>query len=562
LVTLLAVSVVTGTARATSAGAATTITVDCAADPSALASALASANDGDALAIHGTCKGTFDVSHSLTLSGSAGATLDGQGAGTVLTVDFGQTVAVSNLAITGGTGVFTAPGGISDAGALTLTNSTVSGNNGSFVGGISVFNGSFSSPPSLTLVNSTVSGNRASVSQSFSLAVGGIENQMGSVALVRSTLSGNSAIASNSFDTVVGGIANFSAGRSIVTLTSSTVSANNASGAFSNAVGGIINSGTSNSVVTITNSTVSGNSANSPGGGGTSRAGGGVINEGGTPTVTSSTVSGNSASEPDGGLLSAVGGVGDVFGGTLAVANSLIAGQSGGSNCFGLDPSADAGYNLDDGTSCGFSSANNSLSNTDPMLDPAGLSDNGGPTRTIALEPGSPAIDALPSDVNGCGTTITTDQRGVSRPQGSGCEIGAFEVVPPGADLSITNSAAPNPVVSGNRLTYTLTVTNSGPQDATGVTVTDVLPGSLHFNSVSSSQGTCTRSTTTSPEPKGGTVTCSVGNLANGAKASMSIGITATKPGTLTNTATVSANETDPDPNNNGATATTTVVGT
>jgi uncharacterized repeat protein (TIGR01451 family) len=137
-----------------------------------------------------------------------------------------------------------------------------------------------------------------------------------------------------------------------------------------------------------------------------------------------------------------------------------------------------------------------------------------------------------------------------------------LNTTPPGADLAITKSGAPNSVVSGNRLTYTLAVTNNGPQDATGVTVTDALPGSLHVNSVSSSQGTCTRSTATNPQPKGGTVTCTVGNLANGAKASITIVVTTTKPGTLINTAKVNGNETDPDTSNNSATATTTVAGT
>jgi uncharacterized delta-60 repeat protein/uncharacterized repeat protein (TIGR01451 family) len=131
-----------------------------------------------------------------------------------------------------------------------------------------------------------------------------------------------------------------------------------------------------------------------------------------------------------------------------------------------------------------------------------------------------------------------------------------------GADLSITKSGAPNPVVSGNQLTYTLTVTDNGPQDATGVTVTDPLPNSLHFNSVASTQGTCMRSTTTNPSPKGGTITCNLGNLANGASATITIVVTTTTPGTLTNTATVSGNETDPNPGNNSATATTTVIGT
>jgi uncharacterized delta-60 repeat protein/uncharacterized repeat protein (TIGR01451 family) len=131
-----------------------------------------------------------------------------------------------------------------------------------------------------------------------------------------------------------------------------------------------------------------------------------------------------------------------------------------------------------------------------------------------------------------------------------------------GADLSINKLGAPNPVLSGDRLTYTLTVTNDGPLDATGVTVTDRLPDNVHFDSVVSTQGTCVRSTTTNPQPKGGTITCSLGEFANGASASITIVVTATTPGTLTNTAKVRGNETDPNPGNNSATATTTVIGT
>jgi uncharacterized repeat protein (TIGR01451 family) len=168
----------------------------------------------------------------------------------------------------------------------------------------------------------------------------------------------------------------------------------------------------------------------------------------------------------------------------------------------------------------------------------------------------------------GCGGGIALGQCSV--PSGlfgvTAIAAGTFHslalVVPSGADLSITKSGAPNPVVSGNRLTYTLTVTNNGPQGATGVTVTDALPASLHFNSISSSQGTCMRSTATNPQPKGGTVTCSVGDLANGADASITIVVTATTPGTVTNTAKVSGNETDPDSSNNSSSATTIVVGT
>jgi hypothetical protein len=79
-----------------------------------------------------------------------------------------------------------------------------------------------------------------------------------------------------------------------------------------------------------------------------------------------------------------------------------------------------------------------SRTNTDPRLDPLGLSDNGGPTKTIALQTTSPAVNAIPPSVNGCGTEINTDQRGVNRPQGPACDVGAFELVaqasPPGKD--------------------------------------------------------------------------------------------------------------------------------
>ncbi len=55
------------------------------------------------------------------------------------------------------------------------------------------------------------------------------------------------------------------------------------------------------------------------------------------------------------------------------------------------------------------------------------MQDNGGPTKTIKLLKGSPALNAIPQGENFCGTEIKTDQRGVSRPQGSGCDIGVFE---------------------------------------------------------------------------------------------------------------------------------------
>src|SRR5262249_5137713 len=80
--------------------------------------------------------------------------------------------------------------------------------------------------------------------------------------------------------------------------------------------------------------------------------------------------------------------------------------------------------------SCGFSSANHSLSNTDPGLDPAGLADNGGPTETIALLLTSPAINAGDNAVCRTPPVDGVDQRGEPRfnSRDPNCDIGAFEV--------------------------------------------------------------------------------------------------------------------------------------
>jgi hypothetical protein len=92
--------------------------------------------------------------------------------------------------------------------------------------------------------------------------------------------------------------------------------------------------------------------------------------------------------------------------------------------------------NLSDDNSCAFVfTAMGDLDNTPAGLDPNDLQNNGGPTQTIALLPTSLAVDAVPWNANpelsSCTDTarqtIMTDQRGVPRPQGRACDIGAFE---------------------------------------------------------------------------------------------------------------------------------------
>lgn len=120
----------------------------------------------------------------------------------------------------------------------------------------------------------------------------------------------------------------------------------------------------------------------------------------------------------------------------------------------------------------------------------------------------------------------------------------------PGADLEITKTDAPDPVTMGNSLTYTVIVTNGGPSPATGVMVTDTLPAGVTFVSATSSQGSCSGTST---------VTCNLGTLAKGASATVTIIVTPTTAGMLTNAASVTGAETDPNTGNNTITVLTTV---
>ncbi len=124
------------------------------------------------------------------------------------------------------------------------------------------------------------------------------------------------------------------------------------------------------------------------------------------------------------------------------------------------------------------------------------------------------------------------------------------------ADLHLTLTDSPDPVVARSPLTYSLTVLNQGPGTATSVTLTDVLPD-VTFNSAASSSGSCVRG---GKGKSNGTITCSLGTLAPGAAATVTIGVTPTRAGTLSNTASVKANEPDADTADNSALEATTVL--
>ncbi|HEU5008107.1 MAG TPA: choice-of-anchor Q domain-containing protein [Jatrophihabitantaceae bacterium] len=170
----------------------------------------------------------------------------------------------------------------------------------------------------------------------------------------------------------------------------------------------------------------------------------GIFVRGGAATITDSTIAGTSngdrASGPLGGLVAGQGG-GEGLGATATVeiAGSIVASQQDKlPDCVEPDVAAGSpaamtsdGYNLDSDGSCGFDKAGDH-STVNPEL--GALQDNGGPTKTMMPLAGSPAIDAIPNETGSCVTDFPTDQRGTTRPIGSGCDIGAVETpaaVPP-----------------------------------------------------------------------------------------------------------------------------------
>jgi hypothetical protein len=322
------------------------------------------------------CGGATTITVTTTKAISADATIDG---GSLITISGRNSV-----------GVFSVSAGVN----FTVQNLTIA-NGGTWpYGGTTLYGGGIlNAAGTLTVTNSTFSGNSAV------FGGGGIYSG-GPLTVTNSTFSGNSTRGDDS--SPGGGIWCYYGG----TVTNSTFSGNEA--VYGG--GGIYNNA---GTLTVTNSTFSGNSGD---------LGAGGIDNSGTLTVTNSTFSGNSADQGSGG-------------GPLTVTNSIFSDNSAvhGSNCSGTI--TDGGHNIDDGTTCGFTgpgctgTGGSSFCNTNPLLDPVGLANNGGPTQTIAIEPTSPAVNAGDESVCAAPPVNNLDQRGYVRPGrgAANCSIGAFE---------------------------------------------------------------------------------------------------------------------------------------
>jgi len=504
--------------------------------------------------------GDLDITENLVLTGEGAAStiIDGDRGGLGNAADrifhilSGATVTISDVTIqngsvsgqSGGSG-----GGVLNAGALTIINSTVSSNDASLSGG-----GVHNDGGILTILRSSISNNTKSGSSGANLG-GGIGDLNGTTSITDSTVSGNTAFGS-------GGGINTTNGH--ITITNSTISSNAATGQTG---GGLSNSGT----MTVINSVVNGNSALN---------GGGYYSTGqATATITNSTFSGNTADVDGGGLYNhttltlihstvtnnnSTTGLGDGLytdhGGstnsaTTTISHTLIAGNDPGTGSDCGTRSGDSlvsqGYNRDSDGTCTLSGTGDAT-DTVANLNMGILSNNGGLTRTHALGTGSTALNIIP--IADC-PPPDDDQRGADRPDGgvgTNCDTGAFERVTTEAtaiDLRVTIDDTPDPIILGSgNLTYTIMVTNLGPNPATNVTLVDTLPGSVTYVS---DTGTCAVAAN---------VTCTIGALAVNGTASIDIVVTPTSIGTITNSATASATETDLNTTNNTSITEDTLV--
>ncbi len=270
------------------------------------------------------------------------------------------------------------------------------------------------------------------------LAGGGIQTEGGAyLDILRSTIDGNTGSGG------AGGITHYGSG--VATITDSTISDNFADGGFGGGLWALPASGGA----TLRNTTISGNRADGSGGG---------LADSDVTILFNVTITDNTADfDMTDAAVDSDGGGGMVTGSLINFRNSIIAGNIDASpmasakspDCNGGGVISTQGFNLIGSTTgCPVVPVGGDLTNTSPVVGL--LANNGGSTRTHALLSGSPAIDAGNDD-----SCELNDQRGIPRPQGPRCDIGAFEApVPPAPVAAIPAAIAPitaAPAISAKR---------------------------------------------------------------------------------------------------------------
>jgi uncharacterized repeat protein (TIGR01451 family) len=381
----------------------------------------------------------ININQTTTISGGGLITLQGNGNARIFNVD-GSSLTLEGLTITGGRALQGFPnnnGGaiyIINGGVVSVTDSRFFDNQAQFGGAIRAAKGL------LTVTNSSLFNNRAE----WGGAIYVLDSSPDSPPINTATIV-NSAVTSNT--------ATHGDGGAIRIL---------------------------NSRLTVANSTLSNNRAIEIAGGGVRGDGGGIA-VGGSETgehslivITNTTIYSNFASTNGGGVHI------DDSSGSGRVKNSIIANNAAtvGANCSAINLLVSDGHNLASDDTCNFN-ASGDLINTDPLLGP--LAPNGGGTLTHAPLPGSPAINAAENNACAAPPVSNVDQRGVSRPQGVTCDIGAVEAT---TNLSLVKSSTNeggDPVHPSERITYTILATNTGSLTATNALISDTLPANTTF---------------------------------------------------------------------------------
>jgi hypothetical protein len=388
--------------------------------------------------------GDLNLTANVTITGAGAGATTIKGSGDRIFDITAASVTLSGLAITNGSGQQFG-GAIKTTGAaLTLTNDAFTGNTAASLGfGGAVYDQAPGSS-NLTVTNSTFTSNIAADTTTGQGGFGGAisfePSTGGTLAITNSEFDSNAAQSGSLSGGGFGGAIDFEPdGPNTLTVTGSTFNGNDAAGGSSSqgGFGGGIEyePGAGPSSMTVTNSTFTGNAAGGPSG-----FGGAISYEpSGTASlaITHSTIVGNSVNRASQG-----GGL-DIEDAPVTITNSIVSGNTAAgatNNCQVFSPATLTvkGHNIELGTTCGFDI------NKNPSV--AALANNGGPTKTMALQTGSPAIDAAAPAF-----CPATDQRGFKRPDQAGtpCDIGAFEFTvsaPPPPSPPVNTG---RPVVSG-----------------------------------------------------------------------------------------------------------------